>query len=87
MKSRINKTEYTFDKYTDGTMTWYKNDKYHREKDKPAIIWSNGDMDWYKNGIQHRDRDLPAIINENGTMIWLINGIFIKEYSKYEIKN
>ena len=33
MKSRIDKTEYKFKKYLDGTMFWYKNELNHREKD------------------------------------------------------
>jgi len=50
MKSRIDKTEYKFKKYLGGTMYWYKNGVFHRENDKPAIIWNNGTMSWYIDG-------------------------------------
>jgi len=49
-KSRIDKRKYKFDNNEYNSKFWIKDGKYHREKDKPAIIWSNGDMDWYKNG-------------------------------------
>ena len=85
MKSRIDKTEYTFETHPTGTMFWCKNGKLHREKDLPAIIYYNGDMYWYKNGERHREKDLPAIIHNDGTMGWFINDKFIKESRKYEI--
>jgi len=50
MKSRIDKTEYTFSKSPLENLGWYKNGKLHRDNDKPAIIWNNGDMSWYING-------------------------------------
>jgi hypothetical protein len=51
MKSRIDKTEYSFfiDKYDN--MFWYKNGDYHRDKDLPAIIWCDGYLSWYKDGF------------------------------------
>jgi len=79
MKSRIDKTEYKFKKYLGGTMFWYKNGNYHRDKDKPAIIYSDGDMYWYKNGIQHRENDNPAIIYSDGSMTWFENGKLIRK--------
>ena len=78
MKSRIDKTEYTLDKYTTGTMAWRKDGESHRDKDLPAIIYRTGDMFWCKNGVYHRDNDLPAIIWGNGNMYWFKNGKFIK---------
>jgi len=81
-KSRIDKIEYSFDKYTSGTLFWYKNDEYHRDKDKPAIIYSNGDMFWYKNGKLHREKDLPAIIHNDGRMFWYTDGEFIRSSRK-----
>ena len=78
MKSRIDKTEYSFfiDKYDN--MSWYKNSKYHRDNDLPAIIWNDGTMAWCKNGDYHRDNDKPAIIYNDGRMSWYINGYFIR---------
>jgi hypothetical protein len=50
-KSRIDKTEYTFDKFSSGNRYWLKNNNYHRENDLPAIIWYDGDMAWFINGV------------------------------------
>jgi len=50
MKSRINKIEYKFEKYPTGSMSWYKNGDYHRDNNKPAIIYYNGDMEWHIDG-------------------------------------
>jgi len=49
-KSRIDKRKYTFEKYPSGTMAWYKNDQFHRDNNKSAIIYSNGYMAWYIDG-------------------------------------
>jgi len=78
MKSRIDKTEYSF--FIDGfnNKIWYKNDEYHREKDKPAIIYSNGEIAWFKNGEIHRENDKPARIYSDGTMAWYTDGEFIR---------
>jgi len=46
MKSRMYKRKYNYTKTKNGNKFWFKNGLYHREKDLPAIIWSNGDMDW-----------------------------------------
>jgi hypothetical protein len=50
MKSRIDKTEYRVDKYPSGNKYWFKNNNYHRDNDKPAIIYSNGTMSWWESG-------------------------------------
>jgi len=81
-KSRIDKIEYKFEKYTSGNKYWYKNGLYHRDNNKPAMVYNNGSMFWYKNGKLHRENDLPAIIYSDGTMAWYINGKFIKESRK-----
>jgi len=82
MKSRIDKTEYTFHKSLSGTMAWFKDGNYHRDKDKPAIIYSNGDIAWFKNGEYHREKDKPAIIYSNGSMTWFENGKLIRKIKK-----
>jgi len=57
---------------------WYKEGKYHREGDQPAIIFSNGDQVWYKEGKRHRDGDQPAIIFLDGYQSWWKEGNFIR---------
>jgi hypothetical protein len=53
---------------------WYKNGKYHRDNDLPAMVFKSGTQEWYKNGEHHRDNDMPASIYFNGTQIWSKNG-------------
>lgn len=53
---------------------WYKNGKYHRVNDQPAMIFKSGTQEWYKNGEHHRDNDMPASIYFNGTQKWFKNG-------------
>lgn len=36
--------------------------KWHREDDKPAIVYANGRREWYVNGKLHREHDKPAVI-------------------------
>jgi hypothetical protein len=62
------------------TQAWYKNGKYHRDNDLPAIIQSNGDKYWYKDGLMHRDNDLPAVVLSNGNKFWY-------QYGKYHRDN
>jgi len=50
MKSRIDKTEYNFIIDERNNKYWYKNGLRHREKDKPARIYSAGRMFWYIDG-------------------------------------
>ena len=39
--------------YSDGVDEfWYKDGKYHRDGDLPAIICKNGDKFWFKDGKQ-----------------------------------
>jgi len=78
-KSRYDKTKYTFNINVYNSKFWYKNDEYHRDKDKPAIIYGTGTMAWYKNGERHRENDKPAIIWDNGYMEWWSNGGFIRK--------
>jgi hypothetical protein len=57
----------------DGTMSWFKNGKYHRDNG-PAIIYANGTEWWFMNGELHRDNDEPAIIYADGAKWWYNNG-------------
>ena len=54
----------------DGTQTWYKEGRIHRDGDQPAIIWSDGSQEWYQKGKHHRDGDQPAIIWSDGNQEW-----------------
>jgi hypothetical protein len=53
---------------------WYKNGKWHRDRDLPAVIYFDGVCCWYYDGTLHRDNDLPAIIHPNGYQEWYIHG-------------
>lgn len=48
MKSRIDKSVYKYTKFIDVNI-FTRNGKYHREKDLPAVIYTNGTMCWYVN--------------------------------------
>lgn len=39
---------------------WYKNGKYHRNNDLPAMVFKSGTQKWYKDGQLHRDGDMPS---------------------------
>lgn len=59
----------------DGTISWYKNGRLHRDCDLPAVVdtaW--GIMVWYQNGLLHRDNDLPAYIDSDGIKAWYYYG-------------
>jgi hypothetical protein len=65
----------------DGYIVWTVNNKYHREKDLPAILRSDGyssSRSWWKSGKVHRDNDLPAYIRSDGIKEWWVDGQFIK---------
>jgi hypothetical protein len=57
-----------------GTLQWLKNGKFHRDSDKPAVIYPDGTLLWYKNGEYHRDGDKPAWIWADGSLAWEKNG-------------
>ena len=59
--------------------TWRVFNKYHRENDKPAIIYKLGTKHWYINGKLHRDNNQPAIIHTNGNQYWYQNGKYHRE--------
>jgi hypothetical protein len=56
---------------------WYKNRKFHRDNDLPAI-YSDTSRAWYQEGELHRDNDQPAVIHSNGVKTWYQNGRYIK---------
>ena len=56
--------------------------RFHRGKDKPAIISSTGSKRWYKNGRLHRKGGKPAIIHSDGHLEWFENGIKIHYYER-----
>ena len=63
--------------HSDGSKTWYLNDKRHRE-DGPAIESSDGTKCWYLNGKRHRE-DGPAIESSDGSKAWWLNGEYMSE--------
>ena len=71
---------YTVREYSNGDKLWYKNNKLHREDDKPAVENANGDKTWYKNGKLHRE-DGPAIEYPDGDKYWYLDG---KLYTEVE---
>jgi len=56
------------------TQSWYKEGRYHREGDQPAVIYADGTQEWCKEGLIHREGDLPAKIYPNGTQEWFQEG-------------
>jgi len=68
--------------YTDGTKSYYKGNKRHRE-DGPAIECSNGDRFWYKDGKQHRE-DGPAVMYVSGREYYYLNDVMVtkEEHSR-----
>jgi hypothetical protein len=61
-------------KYSDGTLAWLKNGRYHRDGNKPAYIGTDDTLQWYKNGHWQRDGDKPARISADGSLEWWKNG-------------
>ena len=57
-----------------GTIRYYKDGKFHRDGDKPAVIYSDGTKFYYKNGKKHRDGDKPAALDLNGYEAYYKNG-------------
>ncbi len=65
-----------------GTMWYYDKDgDYHRDNDKPAIIYPNElRIWWFKHGLLHRDRGPAIIDNDSGNKWWYKNGIRLSKY-------
>jgi hypothetical protein len=53
---------------------WYKEGKYHRDGDLPAVIYAGRSQEWWKKGKLHRDGDLPARIYAGGAKHWYKEG-------------
>jgi hypothetical protein len=58
-----------------GNRAWYKDDKLHRDGDRPALEYPSGDREWYKEGKLHRDGNLPAIECASGYRAWYKDGL------------
>lgn len=61
-----------------GSEKWYKNDKLHRDNDKPTFISCYGVQYWHQYGKLHRDNDNPAIVHPDGEKRWYRNGEYIR---------
>ena len=68
--------------YSNGDMSWYKEDMLHRT-DGPAIEWISGTISWWYMGIRHRI-DGPAIEWVDGIKEWYIEG---KQYTEQEFND
>jgi hypothetical protein len=69
------------EKYSDGTLDWYKNGQCHRDGDKPAVINAIGRLEWWKSGERHRTTG-PAVIYADGTLVWYKNGFIHRDGDK-----
>ena len=56
------------------SLIWKKNNKIHRDGDKPAYIGAYGQLEWWQNGQRHRDGDKPTWIGRDGELAWYQNG-------------
>ena len=61
---------------------FYKNGRFHRDGDKPAVIFLDGRKEYWKNGVLHRDGDKPAVIYSSGTEKYYKNGKFHRDGDK-----
>jgi hypothetical protein len=69
--------EYTVKVHTNGTKSWYLNDKRHRE-DGPAIEFADGTKSWWLDDKLHRVGG-PAVEYANGHKVWYLNGKHLTE--------
>ena len=64
----------------DGTKFWKNSkDQYHRDNDKPAVIYANGHKKWLVDGKLHRNNDKPAIVWADGSKEWWVDGQLHRE--------
>lgn len=67
-----------------GTVVWKNEDGlFHRELDKPAIIFKTGTAEWYHLGKRHR-KGHPAIIHKDGRLEYWENNKHL--YTEYQGK-
>jgi hypothetical protein len=62
-----------------GEKFYFKNKKFHRDTDLPAVIRRNGDMRWYYEGMLHRSNDKPALVDANGYKEWYYFGQYHRD--------
>ena len=48
--------------------------EYHRDGDRPAVIYADGSQEWWWHGEHHRDGDRPATVRANGQQEWFQHG-------------
>ena len=68
------KHKYAVRTSVDGTRMWYRDDKLHRGRDRPAIEWADGTKEWRRDGQPHRDGGLPAIVWSDGRVEFWVDG-------------
>lgn len=76
-------TKYTISKYRD-TIFFYKDDKLHRDDDKPAIITNNNKYYFTDNRL-NRDNDKPAVIYSNGRLEYYKDGNLYKIFDDNKV--
>lgn len=64
-------------------LIYFKNGKYHRDNNKPAIIKPSGFEQYCVNDKLHRT-DGPALIDANGYTYYFLNDIQYTEKDYYE---
>lgn len=64
--------------FDDGAQYWCQYGKYHRNNDKPAIVFKEIQC-WYQQGLLHRDEDKPAEIYSHGTQKWYYRGLYHRD--------
>jgi hypothetical protein len=48
-----------------------KDGDFHREGDRPAVLWADGSKEWYHHGKRHRISN-PAVVKSGGeTQTWI----------------
>jgi hypothetical protein len=63
----------------DGSKSWYRNGKRHRDGDLPAVVDAAGNQEWWIHNKRHRDNNDPAVVNVDGTKAWWHNGELVRD--------